>query len=144
MPGNLELCHPFCAKNPVQTWPGPHSHDEIHYSSGWIYERHFRRWIDGVGYDLDIGRPGGGTSYVAWRISPRDAGRCTLTITVYPHVLQKVPVVIRWVPYFLRVRPMLRKYLQSVVKGFEWYVLHGEPVPRDNFGKHPWFSAART
>ncbi len=21
-PGNLELCHPFCASNPVHTWPG--------------------------------------------------------------------------------------------------------------------------
>lgn len=22
LPGNLELCHPFCAKNPVHAWPG--------------------------------------------------------------------------------------------------------------------------
>jgi phosphohistidine swiveling domain-containing protein len=22
MPGNLEHCHPFCAENPVQVWPG--------------------------------------------------------------------------------------------------------------------------
>ncbi len=32
--GNLELCHPFCARNPVQFWPGPDSRDEIHYLSG--------------------------------------------------------------------------------------------------------------
>jgi hypothetical protein len=29
----------------------------------------------------------------------------------------------------------------SVGKGFEWYVTRGAPVPRDQFGKHPWFSA---
>jgi hypothetical protein len=39
---------------------------------------------------------------------------------------------------------MLGKYLQSVVKGFEWYVTRGEPVPRDQFGKHTWFSASES
>ena len=141
MPGNLELCHPFCARNPVHDWPGPHSHDEVHYLSGWAYERHFRRWIEGRGYDLEIGRPGGGKSFVSWRITALDNDRCTLRITVYPHVLQGVPVAIRWVPHLFRVRPMLKQYLRSVVQGFEWYVLHGERVPRNHFGKHPWFSA---
>jgi hypothetical protein len=36
---------------------------------------------------------------------------------------------------------MLKKYLESVVRGFEWYVMRGEPVPRNQFGRHPWFSA---
>ena len=141
MPGNLELCHPFCARNPVQVWPGSDSQDQVHYLSGWIYERHFRQWIDGVGYDLEIGRSGGRKSSVSWRIFPIDDRSCTLKITVYPHALQNLPVVIRWLPYKLRLRPMLKKYLESVVKGFEWYVTRGEPVPRDQFGKHPWFSA---
>jgi len=26
------------------------------------------------------------------------------------------------------------------VMGFEWYITTGERVPRDAFGKHPWFS----
>ena len=142
MPGNLELCHPFCTKNPVHAWPGPDSRDEVHYLSGWMYERRFRNWIDGVGYDLEIGRPGGGKSSVSWRIESLAEERCTLTITVYPNVLQGLPVMVRWIPHLLRVRPMLRQYLASVVGGFEWYVVHGEPVPRDHFGKHPWFSAA--
>lgn len=30
MPGNLELCHPFCRSNPVQSWPGKDSIDEVH------------------------------------------------------------------------------------------------------------------
>ena len=140
-PGNLELCHPFCAKNPVLTWPGPDSRDEVHYLSGWVYERRFLKWQDGSGYDLEIGRQGGGKSYVSWRIIPVDSQSCVLKITVYPHVLQHWPSVLRWIPHVLHLRPLLGRYLESVVKGFEWYVVRGEPVPRNQFGRHPWFSA---
>jgi len=98
LPGNLENCHPFCASNPVLTWPGPDSRDEVHYLSGWAYERRFTDWIEGVGYDLQIGRRGGGKSKVSWRIAPIDDRICTLRITVWPHALQDIPVVVRWVP----------------------------------------------
>ena len=101
----------------------------------------FCRWIDGVGYDLEIGRRGGSTSFVSWRILPSTRVESTLRIAVYPHALQQLPVAIRWLPHRLRLRPMLRKYLSSVVGGFEWYVTRGEAVPRDQFGSHPWFSA---
>ena len=30
---------------------------------------------------------------------------------------------------------MLSKYLSSVVKGFEWYVIRGEPVPGTSSGR---------
>ncbi len=144
MPGNLELCHPFCKGNPVHVWPGPDSRDEVHYLSGWIYERRFLRWFEGTGYDLEIGRRDGGTSFVSWRISPVDEQNCTLKVTVFPHTLQNIPVAVRWLPHILRLRPMLSSYLMSVGRGFEWYVTRGEPVPRDQFGKHPWFSAPRS
>jgi hypothetical protein len=141
MSGNLELCHPFCAQNPVEVWPGEESRDEIHYLSGWVYERRFCRWIDGVGYDLEIGRRGGSSSFVSWRILPAENDHCSLRIAVYPGFLQNMPVVIRWVPHMLRLGPLLRSYLSSVTRGFEWYVTRGEPVPRNQFGSHPWFSA---
>ncbi|MGB3715814.1 MAG: hypothetical protein WA996_15415 [Candidatus Promineifilaceae bacterium] len=140
MPGNLELCHPFCTKNLVEVWPGEGSQDQIHYLSGWVFERRFCQWIDGVGYDLEIGRQGGRLSFVSWRIMPVDEQNCILRITIYPHVLQNVPVAIRWLPHILRVGPMLTRYLSSFVRGFEWYVTRGEPVPRNQFGSHPWFS----
>jgi hypothetical protein len=143
MPGNLELCHPFCAKNPVEVWPGEGSRDEVHYLSGWVFERRFCRWIEGVGYDLEIGRRGGRSSFVSWRILPARHHECRLRLAVYSHVLQNVPVVIRWLPHILWLRPMLRKYLSSVVRGFEWYVTRGEPVPRNQFGSHRWFSASK-
>ena len=139
-PGNLEPCHPFCAKNPVQVWPGEESRDEVHYLSGWVMERRFCKWIEGVGYDLEIGRPGGRKSFVSWRIMSAGSQHCILRIAVYPHALESVPVAVRWLPHLLRLRPMLRKYLSSVLGGFEWYVIRGEPVPRNQFGSHPWFS----
>ena len=140
MPGNLEFCHPFCAKNPVEVWPGEDSRDVIHYLSGWVLERRFCRWFEGIGYDLMIGRCNGRTSFVSWRIMPVDEQNCILKIVIYPHALQNIPVLIRWIPHLLCIRPMLRSYLSSVVGGIEWYVTRGEPVPRNQFGSHPWFS----
>ncbi len=142
-PGNLESCHPFCEKNPVEVWPGPESRDSIHYLSGWIYERRFLHWIDGVGYDLEIGDRNGRASLVSWRIVPGGEAACNLRITVYPHVLQNLPVLVRWLPHLAWIQPMLRSYLTSVVKGFEWYVMYNEPVPRNQFGSHAWFSVPR-
>jgi hypothetical protein len=144
LPGNLEYCHPFCAKNPVQVWSGEGSRDEVHYLSGLVFERQWCRWIDGVGYDLQIGRRGGRSSFVSWRIMPTEKQKCILRIAVYPHVLQNVPVAIRWLPHILYVYPMLRRYLSSVVRGFEWYVSRDESVPRNQFGSHPWFSAPKS
>ena len=66
-PGNLEDFHPFCESNPVEKWPGVGSRDTIHYYSGWVLQREFTNWIDGVGYDLTIGRDGGRKSFVSWR-----------------------------------------------------------------------------
>ena len=140
-PGNLELCHPFCRKNPVHVWPGPQSRDEIHYLSGLVYERRFNDWVDGVGYDLDIVGKGGSKARVSWRITPLDDRQCALRITVYPLTLQNFPTIVRWIPHLYWLRPQLRNYLESVVHGVEWNVIRNEQVPRNAFGTHPWFSA---
>ena len=143
-PGNLEPCHPFCARNPVQSWPGIGSSDQIQYLSGLVLERKFRRWFDGIGYDLDIGPPGATqVAFVSWRILPRADMQCVLRISIYPEHLQRVPVALRWVPHLIRLRPFLTTYLQSVVRGFEWYVSRGEAVPRNQFGALPYFSGSR-
>lgn len=139
-PGNLEDCHPFCDKNPVDVWPGPGAKDEIHYLSGWIMQRRFIKWIEGIGYDLEIGRPGGNQSFVSWRIKEVEEKQSILRISVYPHALQNLPVLVRWLPHHAYIKPQLRKYLQSVTRGFEWYIINDEPVPRNHFGYHPWFS----
>ena len=139
-PGNLEWCHPYCARNPVQKWPGPDSRDEVHYLNGLVYERQFSSWVEGVGYDLEIGRHGGPRSFVSWRITPKSENRCALGIAVHPHALRKIPIAIRWAPHFVWLRPPLKKYLDAVVRGFEWHIVHRKPVPKNAFGNHPWFS----
>ncbi len=138
--GNLEICHPFCDRNPVFEWPGVGSKDAIFYYSGWVYQREFVKWIDGVGYDLIIGRKGGSKSYVTWRIAEEQENTGTLSITIYPHIFQNLPPAIRWIPYRLKIQPELEKYLQAVLSGFEWFVATGEPVQKNQFGSHIWFS----
>jgi hypothetical protein len=139
-PGNLESCHPFCRRNPVESWPGVGSRDSIEYYSGWVLERHFTTWLDGVGYDLEIGRKGGRRSAVSWRIRKVDDENCALWITIYPVALQHLPVMIRWFPHLTVMRPMLRSYLVSVLRGFEYKVTTGQPVRPNQFGHHRWFS----
>ena len=140
-PGLLPLYHPFCSENPVHSWPGPGSRDEVHYFSGWVLERNITHWFDGVGYDLEIGRPGGRTSLVTWRIDNRGEERSVLDITIHPHGLQHLPVFARWFPHLLFLRPQLSRYLASVVKGLDWFITFGEPVRRNQFGSHRWFSS---
>lgn len=142
-PGNLAYAHPFCAENPVTAWPGPGSRDEVHYLSGWIYERRFTDWIDGVGYDLRIGSRGEQPSEVSWRITADGAARADLTITIHPRRLDRIPGLAQRPVQFAYVRPLLRRYLTSVIRGFEWWVTTGEPVPNNQFGRHPWFSEQR-
>lgn len=138
--GNLEDCHPYCKKNPVYEWPGAGSRDSIFYYSGWVLHREFIDWIDGEGYDLTIGREGGRKSFVSWRITNDQENISTLRITIYPHVLQKIPIVIRWIPHVTSVKPSLYNYLEAVLKGFEWFITTGKPVRENQFGKHKWFS----
>ena len=139
-PGALPLYHPFCEKNPVFAWAGADSHDEIHYFNGVVLARRFSDWYDDVGYDLEIGRKGGRTSFVSWRIAQVKERRSSIKITIYPHALQHVPTIARWLPHLVRLRPQLRSYLQSVVKGLDWFITQGQPVRRNQFGAHPWFS----
>jgi hypothetical protein len=139
-PGSLPLYHPFCEKNPVFEWPGADSHDEIHYFNGVVLARRFSAWYDDVGYDLEIGSVGGRSSVVSWRIAAAKEQRSSIKITVYPHALQRVPPVVRWLPHLVRLGPQLGRYLQSVVKGLDWFITQGQPVRRNQFGAHNWFS----
>jgi len=138
-PGNLEDCHPFCKKNPVYEWPGAGSRDAIYYYSGWVMHREFTNWIDGKGYDLLIGREDGRKSYVSWQIT--DEGKeARLSISICPHSLQNVPIIIRWIPHLAVIQPALHRYLESVLKGFEWFITTGNSVRKNQFGSHKWFS----
>lgn len=139
-PGLLPLYHPFCESNPVQHWPGPGAADEIRYFSGRVLQRRVTEWHDGVGFDAEVGREGGGTSAVSWRVFEVAERRTRLAITIYPDSLQQLPVAVRWIPHLTSLKPKLGSYLDSVLRGLEWFVTMRQPVSRNQFGPHPWFS----
>jgi hypothetical protein len=86
-----------------------------------------------------IGEKNKKKSKVKWKISLINK-ETYLTITIYPYFLSNYPKIISALPYKLYIRPKLEKYLESVLKGINWYLEKGEKVPRNAFGKHSWFS----
>jgi hypothetical protein len=106
-------------------------------------QRRFVNWSDDVGYDLEIGRQGGRQSFVSWRLKAISDDQYVFRITIFPHVLQDLPDLFRWIPFQVYIKPQLKKYLESVIKGFAWYIRTEEPVPKNNFGYHAWFSPKR-
>lgn len=139
-PNSLLASHPFLADNPVECWNEADSRDEVHYLRGLVYRRVFRQWREGEGFDLEILHQRRPVSWVSWRVKPVRNSAANLEITVFPYVLQKRHPLMRWGAHTFVLRPRLRAYLSSVVRGFKWYVEKGEPVPRNQFGPHPWFS----
>lgn len=139
-PGILEKCHPFCKTNAVQAWNDNEHTDSLVYLNGRTYIRRFQTWSEGRGYTLLIGVEGGSQSYVEWQIEAHEKDTCRLTITVYPFILARFPSVIAMIPHALWVRPRLRTYLKSVLLGFRYHAENHRDVPRNHFGRHPWFS----
>ena len=139
-PEVLEQSHPFVDKNPAERWSGVGSRDRIYYYSGMTLTRHITRWIDGVGYDLEATDEQGRTSRVIWRVHDVDGASSTLTIAIRPYLFERAPRLLRWLPHHLYLRPLIRHYLDSVLKGFEVYITTGETVRRNQFGSHYVFS----
>ena len=139
-PGNLNDSHPFCKENTVQNWPGEESVDTLEYLNGFVLVRKFQTWIEGEGYSLMIGRDGGRQSYVEWSISEISENKSMLKIRVHPHILSDWSRITASLAYLLYIRPKLRKYLFSVTRGFKWHINNKKKIPRNHFGKHPWFS----
>lgn len=113
-PGVLELCHPFCKSNPVENWAGNKSIDYVIYYSGLKYQRIFTDWIDGVGYDLVIGRRNGKKSKVIWRISNTNGSSSELKITIFPYDISNYSKVLRTFIYLFYINPMLGKYVIGI------------------------------
>ena len=139
-PDILEACHPFCQSNKAIQWDKDGHSDVLVYLNGRTYTRRFQTWSEGDGFTLLIGEEGGPQSYVVWELTALSDQASRLTITVYPYILAKLPRVLALLPHILWVRPRLQKYLKSVISGFQYHIEHGEKVPRNHFGRHPWFS----
>ncbi len=115
------------------------SRDAVEYYNGRTIRRDFVGWLEGTGYDIEVSDTNGPLASVSWRLAEAAHG-ATLTISLTPRLLAGVPALLRWLPSLAFVRPMLRRYLRSVLRGFAWRLRTGEPVQRNQFGAHLWFS----
>ena len=137
-PGNLNKTHPFCKSNKIVNWDKNKHEDILEYLNGVILHRKFYKWDEGKGYELNIGRENGRKSKVIWKITGDEKSK--LKITVYPHVFSNRNKIIYFIIHTLVINPGLKKYLNSVLRGYKWYLEKKQPVPRNHFGKHKWFS----
>ena len=136
-PQNLENCHPFCKTNSTIEWHDQH-HDVLQYLNGRKFYREFLIWKPMEGYELIIGEKNEPKSYVIWELFEIERNRTKLKITVFPYLFAKTS---KFLPFFsFWIKPRLRRYLHSVISGFDYYLQTGKPVPRNYFGHHPWFS----
>ena len=138
-PNYLNNVHPFCKENSIIKWKHDHHEDKILYLNEKTYIRKFVSWRPLKGYDLWIGDNNKDQSYVEWRLE-KVGSRSKLTITVYPFLLSAWPRIFSFLPYFLYINIKLKSYLFSVLSGIDWYIKENTPVPKNQFGKHSWFS----
>ena len=138
-PNYLNNVHPFCKENSIIKWNNDHHEDKILYLNNKTYIRKFVSWRALKGYDLWIGDNNKDQSFVEWRLE-KAGNRSKLTITVYPFLLSNWPRILSFLPYFLYINIKLKSYLFSVLSGIDWYIKENTPVPKNQFGKHSWFS----
>ena len=138
-PNYLNNVHPFCKENSIISWNNDHHEDKILYLNDKTYMRKFVSWRALKGYDLWIGDNNKDQSFVEWRLE-KVGSRSKLTITVYPFLLSTWPKIFSFLPYFLYIDIKLKSYLFSVLSGIDWYIKENTPVPKNQFGKHSWFS----
>jgi len=138
-PNYLNNVHPFCRENSIIHWDNDKHEDKIVYLNDRTYIRRFVSWRTFEGYDLWIGDNNKDQSFVEWRLEKIDNGS-KLTITIYPFLLSTWPKVFSFLPYFLYINIKLKSYLFSVLSGINWYIKEKTAVPKNQFGKHTWFS----
>ena len=139
-PGHLNLVHPFCKTNEAIQWNKKIRKDMLVYLNGLRYFREFHKWDINKGYTLEIGTKRGKKSEVEWQIRSCKS-ETFLKISVKPYLFENYPRPIYNILFYLIVKPMLNSYLKSVISGINWYLVNKKPVPRNNFGKHFWFSS---
>ena len=138
--GNLNFFHPFCKKNKViEGDKNLIKKDILIYLNGVVFERHFYKWQEMVGYELMIGKKNGKKSKVVWKISEKK-NYSLLSIDVYPYKTDKINSLLYPFVFFFYIKPKLKSYLRSVLKGLKFYLYNNKNVVNNQFGKHRWFS----
>jgi len=137
---HLLKTHPFVKEHKVLKWPGLDAQDYLTYNNGYTLYRTFRRWEEGQGYHLDASLGKNKTSRVIWKISSEKPGRSILSITILPFQVDHLSKIVSWIPFYFKVYPILKTYLESVLKGFKFYIETGKKVEKNQFGAHQNFS----
>lgn len=139
-PGYLKRSHPFCAETEVERWPGVGARDSITYYSGRRYQRRFVAWVEGEGYDIELGEPPHQTARVLWRIGPETDGACPFSIEVVPLLPADMAPAKRDAVLAREFGADLQHYLDCVVQGVKHWIETGEDVGEDRFGWNPLYS----
>ena len=100
---HLEACHPYIQRHTKNTSTKGLS-DVITYLNGVTFTRESTAWMDGVGYDLKVGKAAEPKNEVAWRIEVVSTTSCKLSISVTPRAVEKLPKWVRGLALVLFVR----------------------------------------
>ena len=139
-PGQLPRYHPFCQATTVLKWPGVGAKDTVSYYSGVHYERDFVTWLEGVGFDIEVGPPSRKTARVEWRITAQGERRSELAITVIPYLKADLSAPRKRAYQQRLFGDTIAQYLDSVVRGVGHVATTGRAVQKNQFGSHPLYS----
>jgi len=141
-PGHLNDCHPFCASNVPERWPGVGSRDEVRFHNGKVLYRNFLTWDEGSGYLVTVtDEADSEVADVSFSVSPADGnGHSTMSISVSPRFNSVVPPFVRRALWELGMRQLNAYYFSCVLKGFEYHISTGHSVRPNQFGWHPQYS----
>ena len=70
---------------------------------------------------------------------PSEKG-CEIKISVFPYRTKKISKFLYPLVHFFIVRPKLKKYLKSVLKGLKFHLDNDVKIMKNQFGTHSWFS----
>ncbi len=138
--GGLKKYHPFCQDTEVKKWPGPDSVDTITYYSGISYKRNFVEWLEGVGYDIEVGEHPKLTSRVVWRVEATNEAESELSIEVFPYLRASLSREKKQIYIDRLFSDVFQHYLDSVVKGVQFNVETGKNISPNQFGTNPHYS----
>ena len=142
-PGHLADCHPFCARNEPQRWPGAGARDAVHYHNGKLLYRNFLTWEEGRAYAVVV------TDSRERRVleaefsvspAPDDPAQSVMRIAGRGVPGRLLPDALRRLVWRLCERALMERYFDHVIRGFEHHLLTGQRVRRSQFGWVPGFS----
>ena len=116
--------------------------DTILYYNGIRLNRIFTEWTEKKGYSLIIGNSKTATAIVEWNLEPINPIKTKLTIdiNVFTDVaLQRYNLVLRTIIKYSYFLPYMRHYIQTVCKGFKYYIETNDLVKKINLDTIHYF-----